>query len=239
MSSIRKTIHLFILSFFAIGMSAVQLYAKPEVRIEKATLDMLSNGCDEYILTFDDFPKNKDFIVSYSRAIQKDPGTYKQIDKLRIDDQNFLTVNEVDKALIYPALPPEWLAQGERIKYRASLLDGTIISETSFIPYPITKKSKNGSFDVKAELTSLFPTTYQISYEGLKPDETIHICSISGSEMLNFDLSANIFIHMPGILGKSGGISSLESSRNSGDKVILQLKWGDEITKEIMKKNSK
>jgi len=40
---------------------------------------------------------------------------------------------------------------------------------------------------------------------------------------------------LPGILGESGGTTAVEFTLSTKDRVILQLKWDDEIVKDIVK----
>lgn len=217
---------------------AAHIHSKEEVRIIKSPPEVLEHGGDEYMMVFDDFPKNQEFIISYSRVIQKDFGKYKPLDKIKIDDQGVLTVNGKKRALHY-CVSYECIAPGESIKYKYTTLDGKVIAETTFIPKPIRKKSKQGTFWIKAELTSFFPTIYEISYEGLELNEIIQSCDISGNEIMeseNWYNPKDCYLHMPGVLDKSGGVFHMQKTRRKNDdNVILSLKWGDDIIKQILK----
>jgi hypothetical protein len=232
-------------NFFIIALSFIcsqisLLHAKPEVMIEKASQELLELGSADYVFHFNNFPKNQDFIISYSRVIQRDFQKYKNTDRLMIDDQDLIHVNGISKAYFYTDLSSKVIAPGERIKLRMSLPNGTILTETSIIPKPICKKSNNGTFFMEAELTSIYPTIYEFSFKGLDKDEKIHMFSIAGSGAEFIDTHyvykpQDVMMFLPGILGESGGTTAVEITRSTKDRVILQIKWDDEIVKDFVK----
>lgn len=235
MIKLRKFIGLFLLSMLLTLTS--RLCANEVVKIVKASPELLAKGSDEYIMIFENFKKNQDFIISYTRVIQKDPGSYKPLDNLRIDEENILHINGTDKAQFYSIKYPGF-APGEAIKYKISQPDGKIIAETTFTPKPIRKKSSKGTFYVQAELLTIYPTMYGITYEGFEMDEKIHHCMILESELEESDFvysPANEHVFVLKGKGVLGGIAHIEITRSTGDKVILSLKWDKAIIKSQLK----
>jgi hypothetical protein len=231
----RNLVSLFLM--FMLLTFSLQLSAVEEVRIIKASPELIANGSNEYIMIFKNFKTNQKFTISYARVIQKDPGNYKPLDTLRIDEKNIIHVNGMHQTKFYSTQYPGF-APGEAIKYKISRPDGKVLAEASFIPNPIRKKSDKGTFYIQAELRAIYPTMYEITYDGIEKNEKLHCTSTSASEHLESDDvydPANKYLHLPGVNGLSGGSSQMEVVRSTGDKVILDLKWDDAIIKELQK----
>jgi hypothetical protein len=209
---------------------------EPTVSIFPAPPELLALGSAEHIVYFENFPKSKLFRVSFARKFQKNPDTYKNSNRLKIE-KDWIEVDERTKVKFY-ALSSTGFAEGERIKYQFRDLAGKLIAETSYVPKPIRHKSDQGTFYLNIELESFEPTLYSYTLEGIKDGEKLNVKSLSGSETINNDEiyhSKSIHGYMPGIVGKSGGKSFLEITRESGDKVSIDLFWGKQLLREIKK----
>lgn len=228
-----------LLSFVVIGTGSLHLSAGvPTIKIVPMSQELRDQGASENTFVFEDFPLNQEFNLCYTKVVKVDPKSYTKMDIISLDENGLMRLNRGDKYLFY-AVDSVGMANGERVTYRCVLPDRTILAETSYIPHPIHRESRDKTFSVDAELISLAPLTiYSIKYSGLNENEKIHLISISGKETIESDLyhhKDDSHNYLPGVNGKTGGTSTLEATRSTGDKLKLQLKWGDAVLTETLK----
>lgn len=97
--------------------------------------------------------------------------------------------------------------------------------QNKLLPYPIHVKSKNHTFSITAEVSSLIPiTNFSIELKQLGHKESVRVLSVSGKEDLSFETAGQkIFMYSPDVIGKKGGISTLTFIRKNGDTASLDL----------------
>lgn len=227
--------YLFFIFHFISGYSFSQENS-PQAKIVPRDSHERCEGIEDYFLIFENFPCKQDFTISLKRVLSKDSKNAQILERLQIDENGFIL--KEGKVKPFCTLNSRGFAEGERGTYTFSLDDGTVIAEASFIPRPIEKKSKKGTFLIKAELLGIAPTVYKISFEGLLEKESIRISNMSGRHILDktFSFSSNSLYQVsPQLIGRTGGKSSLETVRASGDKVKIPLRWGETVIKELKK----
>lgn len=218
------------ISLFLLLASTVHSQEAPSANIRQN-----EQKTSEYIVEFQNFPKNHDIIVSQCRTLQNDSTSFLPVGKINILDDNSIIINGKTKADHYK-INASGYALGEPVKYRYSLANGTLIAEAEYTPRPLRFPSKQETFTMEARLTTLEPTTYFLKFQGLKEGESVLYSSISGNEVIEDPYvyySKNLFAYMPGILGKRGGYALVRFKRNSGDYVIAKLPWGSAILDQM------
>ena len=92
-------------------------------------------------------------------------------------------------------------------------------------PQPLISETRLGKSKLKAELTILIPTSYQIMLEGIQSSEKLRLESFSSGEKIDaefFYTNVDCISHMPGVIGKDGGFCDLSITRQKGDKLELK-----------------
>lgn len=206
----------------------------PKVTIVQTPSKFQSIGLYRHVVFFDNFPKNKDISILFSRVIQKNPKTFKKIEEINFSEEGFITLKSKNNIkIVFYDLSVEGFAKGERANYRFIYPDGTTIAETSYIPIPIHVESNNNTFSVDVELLSVIPSTsYGLYFTDINENEKINVQSISGKETIEKEIifheeDANII--MPGNSKQFGGNSSIIITRASGDTLMLKLLWGSAL----------
>lgn len=191
----------------------------------------------DHIFVFDNFPKNKKFILSQSRLFDISSNSFKELAQLSIDENHLITDSKGYCTVFFGLISEQYL-KGERVKFKCCYPDGKLIAETSIVISPLHFKSKNGTFFVNAELHSLNPTNYELTYTGIKDGEVVHFRSNSGKETLeqNIRFSSNMgYGYSPDIIGEKGGKSSIKVQRSSEDAVEFDLSWGSVLLGDFLK----
>lgn len=102
--------------------------------------------------------------------------------------------------------------------------------KTSF--HPLQAQSQDGSLIIEAQLTHLAPTEYEISIKGLEEGERYKTVSISGEEILEYEMAYNAhskISHCPGVLGKEGGKCIFMITDMKGRRARICLPWGSQL----------
>ncbi len=210
-----------------------------KVEVIQSPESLRSLGGAEYYLQFENFPKNEEIVISSWRGSQKVPNEYKIRDIISIDDNGFISCKGKNcKSLTY-GLCSAYSFPGERVKMRFSDRKGHLLGEASYFPKPISNKSQKESFSVLAELVNHDSAgiIYLLTLDGITLGEKLHVHSVSASEVIDYDFQCDNYnlIYNPKVIGLKGGHGCLEISRKNGDKIYLELKYGDELIDEILR----
>ncbi|CCB86527.1 putative uncharacterized protein [Parachlamydia acanthamoebae UV-7] len=206
----------------------------PFAKIVATTSQQRSAGAAKHMMIMDGFPINEDLAVSFARGLQLDPHVYQFLEKIQIDEKGMISIDGEGKLEGY-GLNLDGIARGERVKCRVCHPNGSILTEASYIPKPIRKKSKEKTFSIEAELLGVFPTTYFFKCKGLEEGEILKIRSTCVQEVLETDViyhEAQPIRIAPDLENKRGGISLVQIIRANGDKLGLRLKWGNMLLDE-------
>lgn len=200
---------------------------KPTIELLKATPEQRSLGCQEYYVSYENLPINKEFVFYYSRPMKVPTNEFKKMGKVAI--------NEKGKPSCTFTLDPIVCARGEIMTFRLVDLNNAIIAENSYIPNPIISDSKSGTFSLTAELESIDPITrYRLHCLGIDEGEHISFLAICGEEISKESLiysKENGVLLLPELIGKksAGECYVMISRPATDDNVILELPYGDEI----------
>lgn len=185
-----------------------------------------------YLFQFNDFPKDAEITVSLQRVAQQEREAWRQIYKFYLKPSGMIIDNgdPIGYMLCFSA---KGCLPGERISFMFETASG-FKKAISFIPNPLTCKSRMGNALVKAELLSLDPTFFRLDFPGLKPKENVKISSEShGSCQGPFKHNAlDPFIFSPDVKGYTGGLALITVGRKTTQKFKLELPWGSQILKE-------
>jgi hypothetical protein len=155
--------------------------AQPEVEIKKAPRELYAKGGGEFIMHFKNFQPGEQITMTCAHVIQKNPGEFQEVEKFKMAEGGQLWIKET--LVAFYTFGAKGIAKGERVKYRYALTDGTVVAESSFIPYPLVVHSKKKTFSIDIELLQLEPMVYLLSYHGLNNGERMRLMSRSGNEM--------------------------------------------------------
>lgn len=185
-----------------------------------------------YLFQFNEFPKDEEIVVSIQRVAQQDREAWRQIYKFHFR-QSGMIIDNGDPIGYMLCFSAKGCLPGERISFMFETASG-FKKAISFIPYPLTCKSRMGNALVKAELLSLDPTFFRLDFPGLKPKEIVKITSESYDCCQGpFKHSATEpFIFSPDVKGCTGGLALLTVGRKTTQKFKLELPWGSQILKD-------
>lgn len=207
----------------------------PQVVIEKTSPELQAKGGGEFSMRFKHFPPECEIVMTCAHVIQKNPEEFKEIERLTIDGQGRIWVKGTPIA--FYTFGAEGIAKGERVKYKYALADGSVLAESSFIPYPLVVNSKKKTFSVEIELLALEPAVYLLTYCGLQNGERMRLRSKSGKEEVvdeDFFYRAGIpSAYMPGVAGQDGGYAVLDIVRLAGDSIKIKIPWGMEVLRSV------
>lgn len=180
-------------------------------------------------LTFINFPINQTLEFYTRRKLLPKGDTYNfELSFSILEDGSFQSKSKSIQKITMNALG---FLPGERIEIKFLGIDSPFCHEISLIPNRLV--AENGQFSVEAELLSFLPvTTYLITFDGLEEEENLTLKSITGSEIIEFELSCHgkyEMVHMPGISTRKGGNNLFEVTRKDGTKATLTLPWGIQI----------
>lgn len=213
-------------------------YASP-CFANQPTIDIKTTD-EIHFVEFNNFPHNTDITIQAHRLFRTDKKTdYTTVETIKIDKQGLIHLKKQKSTVGQFALnpnPSEYLL-GERSLFRFLDNKGNTLKEFSFIPRPIKQTGKDHTFSVEAELVSYLPTMYNLSFEGIEENESIHVTSKCLHETIEYDVnysSKNKFAILPAVTGHKGASCRLTLKRTNGDTVTLKLNWGTTLFNELL-----
>ena len=211
--------------------------ATPTVEVIPTPERLRSLGSGEYYLRFENFPKNKEIILTSTKTVQRKPNVFTTHETFILDENDWISVNGSKDKATHFSMPSRGYAPGERVKIRFSDRKGKLIAQTSYIPKPIQTKSQEGTFSISAELAISQPETYIFTLDRIPSGEKVHLHFVSTHEVVDSDFTQGKIplIYSPRVMGQNSGHSIVEISRENGDKACLCLQYGKEIAHEILK----
>lgn len=213
----------------------------PKASIILAEPEWRAQGCAQYRMVLENFPVNRQIMISMRRVIQEYPRVFRTNETISIDEQGLIQFGKHLKVRIY-GLDPQGFAPGERVEYRFEDQHQQLC-QVSYIPKPIVATSKEGTFTMEAELLTFAPiTTWRLLFQGLEEGEVFSLISNSCGEILTkqspYD-SNGMYILAPDVKGKEGGTDEVTVRRSSGDEAFLSLPWGTRIITDLEQELSK
>ncbi len=215
-----------------LGADEMQPMAKPEVSFCKTSSEYRNAGF-EYKARFKNFPVDTDFRLTVCRSCSLKVNHYMVLTTLRNNSNGTFTADGICKPILIQKVGP---VPGERLNYKLLAADDSVVATYSFIPSPIITKSKKRRFTVEAELISMAPTIYAISFKGLEPHELVKLQSENNGKLSELyydpDMHDRIFHFMPGEVKKKSGQVKLTITTNDKDSACLSLTCGIALCNE-------
>ena len=126
---------------------------------------------------------------------------------------------------------------GEKVIFSLETIGGIAIGQPfELFPQPLIQEMRSGKSKLIAELSILSPSRYEITLEGIPSFETLEVCSCSLDEKIETEFvyrQGFCIGHMPGVIGKAGGVCNFSITRQRGDKFQISLPWGEELKKHV------
>jgi len=191
------------------------------------------HGHHKTIIRISELPKDEAVVLKWKRPLVTQKTHTEECRK-----EQFLKIaeflGEENPAFL---LSSKGFLPGEKITFSLETTGGTAIGQPlEFFPQPLIQETRSGESKLIAELSSLSPSTYEITFEGIPSFETLIMSSFSSGEKLvnTFQYRQGSCIGlMPGVVGKEGGSCKLSIQRQKGEKFQLDLPWGDDLLKHL------
>jgi len=191
------------------------------------------SGQHKTIIRILELPKAEAYVFKWERPLVAKKAQCKEIPKNLFSEVAAL-LGEENPAFL---LSSKGFLPGEKITFSLETQGGTVIGQPlEFFPQPLIQENRSGESKLIAELSSLSPSTYEITFEGIPSFETLIMSSFSSGEKLvnTFQYRQGSCIGlMPGVVGKEGGSCKLSIQRQKGEKFQLDLPWGDDLLKHL------
>lgn len=212
----------------------IQPKTTPEVSFCKTNSEFRNAGF-EYKARFKNFPLDTDFRLTVCRVCSLKINHYMVLATLRNNSNGTFTADGTCKPILIQKIGP---VPGERLRYRLLAADNSVVSTYSFIPSPIIAKSKQGGFVAEAELVSMSPTIYKISFKGLVPHELVKLQSENSGKLSELyydpDMHDGVFYYMPGEVRQKTEKVKLTITTNGKDSACLYLTCGIALYNEYI-----
>jgi len=231
-----KLIPLFIFAFTT--FLAAEIKQEPEIEFTRISYEALKKDPNKEFVHFlkgyeghpvilmhlKNFPRDKKIHLSAQRLLfsKEDCRLYEFVLEKSINDSMFLYT--------WCFLPGEYA----KINFKSE--DNEFKYSTTYIPNPIQLKNEEGRVLLSAELSLSTPKmdVYNITLNEAKAKEKLMIRSVSEDEVAEYPIEymkGNAIRVVPGVCKKKGGISQFTVTRESGEKLSLNLPWGSELYK--------
>lgn len=190
-------------------------------------------GHHKTIIRISELPKDEAIVLKWKRPLVAKKTQRKEVPKDLFSEFAEL-LGEENPAFL---LSSKGFLPGEKITFSLETTGGTAIGQSlEFFPQPLIQETRSGESKLIAELSSLSPSTYEITFEGIPSFETLIMSSFSSGEKLvnTFQYRKGSCIGlMPGVVGKEGGSCKLSIQRQKGEKFQLDLPWGNDLLKHL------
>lgn len=232
---------LFLSTMLVSCSSSITYEGNPQVIVKQYTREEAKDMFDkplmqrpeycDYVTTldFEDFPKDIDITVTQTRVYPSDPEI--RTFYFPSTHSNYYYCNAV-------ATKPPFVIEslgflpGEKVDFTFSSKRCDFRYQNSVVPYPLKQVSKDASAFIEAELVSFCPLIYCVLIGDLKKEEPYTFRSESYEEVIEQNKiykSKEVFMVMPDVRGKKGGIAKATVKRESGECLSVDLMWGTEI----------
>jgi len=122
-------------------------------------------------------------------------------------------------------------AKGEPFKFTLSTTKGKKISASvEIIPYPLTVKDEAGH-TLSLKMIDPFGENYRFEAAGFEPNESLRLCSKSGSEIVQGSFQASdegkaCGTLLPAVIGASTGSAAVQIIGITTKNLRIEYKWG-------------
>jgi hypothetical protein len=209
------------------------LYYSAEAVQALPRLKPLASQEPEYnkiLFKLEGYPTNKEIILEIKRLASPDPKAYEKLLFFTIKDDGSMLISGTDQQIQTVIGNSRGFLPGERVFYRFRTIDGKVNNETSGIPTPAIVRNKDHKVVLNAELVSVNPTAYQITFPTMTNGEEYELKSISVGDIVRAKPKYNKdkpLIYAPAAKANSkGGDAILEIRRKSGPTYAIKLPWG-------------
>jgi len=202
----------------------------PNVQIERmpenVLVDALGNPAPPSLkIILKNLPGNPPYCVHCRRLMKNDPDAFSPLP---------VPAGQINRGspLMF-CIPLDQCYLGERLTFRISETNGTIVKETMFCPKPMILKDNSGKVILEAALLSFKPSDFAYFIRIPALNEPVDFISTSGIEVLKHRLPLNEPVsipYIPGTIGSDGGIAEVELRFvNDGSSYKMQLPWGTAV----------
>lgn len=175
-------------------------------------------------------PNDNEFVFEFSRPLL---GEKKEINATLENLVN--NGRRIGEKLPMLFLSSKGFLPGEKVNLVVSTKNGAIKSKAiPFFPQPLIQEDKNDRAKMTAELATLSPTQYIVYLEGFRYNEKLRFVSYSLGEKVTSELrykGKTPLWYAPEVIGKSGAISRALIGRENGNRITLNMPWGNALLK--------
>ena len=192
-------------------------------------LNLNNYGHHQTMIQISEFPDAESYILRVERPLVSE----------KVEDQEYLKKALMNSGPLFGEngatinVSSQGFLPGEKIFFTLETKDGKSVSQkVGFFPNPMVKEMRADEAKLKLELTSLKPTRYEISLEGIPVNEKLKLTSQSSDEKLEneFHLPQNFGCGItPDVIGKDRGFCDLCITRENGAQFEIRLPWGMEL----------
>lgn len=179
------------------------------------------------------FPLDEEIILSFKRPLLDDKkGEFVPSERFKIgDDGRIIKENKqiVDSLIISSA----GYMPGERVGLLFQTTDKKFKHEMTLTPNPVVIYNKARGLSVRAELTSVNPTTYQLSLTGVPATSEVSIRCTGSADPYEKTFAYNEeepIILTPGSQGRKGGVILTTIRAQNRGVLKVRLPWGSKLT---------
>jgi len=196
-------------------------------------LKALANQEPEFnkiIFRLEGYPKNKEIILEIKRLASPAPESYEKMVSFTIQNDGAMLITGSDQQIQAVIGNSRGFLPGEKVYYRFRTVDGEVDKEVWGIPTPAIVRDKDHQVVLKAELVSVMPTVYQISFPKMNEGEEYELKSTSVGNVVRSKPKYHKekpLLYSPVAGGNSkGGEAILEIRRKAGPTYSIRLPWG-------------
>ncbi len=197
-------------------------------------LETYVKGSHHTTFKFFNLPDGEDYTVRWQRPLLKKKEHHCESSKaMFLKNSQFLNEDIPSFSFVSKGFLP-----GEKVILSLETKEGEKLGmPVEFFPNPIVQETTNGRSKLLAELSSVNPTCYEITFEGIPSLETLQLHTNSSGEVIDqqFRYTQGSCIGLsPGVIGKKGGFCAFTIKRQNGEKFELKLPWGEELLKHLI-----
>lgn len=191
-------------------------------------LELIDPGHHKTVITIQDLPQSSSYVLRVKRPIFKN----REVERVAtLEDMLGASRYFGAKTPLFFISSLSFLP-GEEIEFLIETKDKKHKSKPlRLCPNPLIAEIPKSHLKMTAKLVSILEGGYLISLEGFKEGEKLTLHSVSGDEVIESDLNYSdnfAFFHLLAVIGMNGGVGTVSFIRENGEKLSLNLPWGDE-----------
>lgn len=185
---------------------------------------------NKILFKLEGYPKDKEIILEIKRLASPDPKSYEKLVSFKIQDDGAMIISGTEQQIQTVIGNSRGFLPGERVYYRFRTADGQVDNETSGVPTPAVVRDKDYRIVLKANLVSVNPTAYEITFPTMADGEEYELKSVSVGDITRAkpknDKNKPLLFAPAAKANSKGGDAILEIRRKSGPTYAIRLPWG-------------